>query len=124
VVVLAVAHPWASASSTSYLLLSSQSLADSRCNLHATSRSTSHSRRSFSCRFKPSSSVASLSPASVCDAAAACRSLALAASPASDSAQLRSPRSVFWPLEFIELSSRKDDSTSEKQCVSVEFFYL
>ena len=45
-VVLAVAHPWASASS----YLSSQSLADSRCNLHATSRS-SHSRRSPSCRF-------------------------------------------------------------------------
>ena len=45
---LAVAHPnpWASASS----YLSSQSLADSRCNLHATSRS-SHSRRSLSCRF-------------------------------------------------------------------------
>ena len=33
---LAVAHPWASASS----YLSSQSLADSRCNLHATSRSS------------------------------------------------------------------------------------
>ena len=43
---LAVAHPWASASS----YLSSQSLSDSRCNLHATSRS-SHSRRSPSCRF-------------------------------------------------------------------------
>merc|ERR1711935_186542 len=42
---LSVAHPWASASS----YLSSQSLADSRCNLHATSRS-SHSRRSLSCR--------------------------------------------------------------------------
>ena len=47
-VVLAVAHPnpWASASS----YLSSQSLADSRCNLHATSRSPP-SRRSLSCRF-------------------------------------------------------------------------
>ena len=44
-VVLAVAHPnpWSSAS----FYLPSQSLADSRCNLHATSRS-SHSRRSFS----------------------------------------------------------------------------
>jgi len=42
---LAVAHPWASASS----YLPSQSLADSRCNLHATSRS-SHSRRSLPCR--------------------------------------------------------------------------
>ena len=46
--VLAVAHPnpWESASS----YLSSQSLANSRWNLHATSRS-SHSRRSLSCRF-------------------------------------------------------------------------
>ena len=43
---LAGTHPWASASS----YLPSQSLADSRCNLHATSRS-SHSRRSLSCRF-------------------------------------------------------------------------
>ena len=32
--VLAIAHPWASASS----YLSSQSLSDSRCNLHATPR--------------------------------------------------------------------------------------
>merc|ERR1711935_671019 len=47
-VVLAVAHPepWSSAS----FYLPSQSLADSRGNLHATSRS-SHSRRSLSCRF-------------------------------------------------------------------------
>ena len=45
-VVLAVAHPnpWSSAS----FYLPSQSLADSRCNLHATSRS-SHSRRSLPC---------------------------------------------------------------------------
>merc|ERR1712021_115632 len=43
---LAVAHPRESASS----YLSSQSLADSRCNLHATSRS-SHSRRSLPCHF-------------------------------------------------------------------------
>ena len=74
--VLAVAHPWASASS----YLSSQSVADSRCNPHATPRS-SYSRRSPSCRFF------------LCRAAllclvlqrhrAACRSLALAASPAS-----------------------------------------
>jgi len=51
-VVLAVAHPnpWASASF--YLPSQSlrQSLADSRCNLYATSRSP-HSRRSPSCRF-------------------------------------------------------------------------
>ena len=66
---LAVAHPWASASS----YLSSQSLADSwstwsavdsrsssRCNLHATSRTrSSHSRRRLS--LVTSSSVASLS---------------------------------------------------------------
>ena len=39
-------HPWASASS----YLSSQSLADSRCDLHATSRSPP-SRRSFPCLF-------------------------------------------------------------------------
>ena len=44
--VLAVAHPWMSASS----YLSSQSVADSRCNPHATPRS-SYSRRSPSCRF-------------------------------------------------------------------------
>ena len=44
--VLAVAPPWVSASS----YLSSQSLADSRCNPHATPRS-SYSRRSPSCRY-------------------------------------------------------------------------
>ena len=44
--VLAVTYPWASASS----YLSSQSVADSRCNPHATPRS-SYSRRSPSCRF-------------------------------------------------------------------------
>ena len=41
--VLAVTYPWASASS----YLSSQSVADSRCNPHATPRS-SYSRRSHS----------------------------------------------------------------------------
>ena len=45
-VVLAVAHPWASASS----YLSSQSVADSRCHLYAAPRS-SYPRRSRSCRF-------------------------------------------------------------------------
>jgi len=75
-VVLAVAHPnpWSSAS----FYLPSQSLADSRCDLHATSRS-SHSRRSPSCRFLL------CRVALVClvrDAAAACRSLAIPASPA------------------------------------------
>merc|ERR1711935_471332 len=54
---LAVAHPWASASS----YLSSQSLADSRCNLHATSR-PSHSRRSLPCHFLPPLSLRSLLP--------------------------------------------------------------
>ena len=44
--VLAVAHPWASASS----YLSSQSVADSRCHLYAAPRS-SYPRRSRSCRF-------------------------------------------------------------------------
>ena len=44
--VLAVTYPWASASS----YLSSQSVADSRCNPHATPRS-SYPRRSPSCRF-------------------------------------------------------------------------
>merc|ERR1711935_124242 len=75
-------HPWASASS----YLSSQSLADSRCSLHATSRS-SHSRRSFPCRFF------------------FCRL----------SAQLRPPRCISWPLESIELSSSKDES-SDAHC--------
>ena len=107
--VLAVAHPnpWASASS--YISLRS-GLADSR-NLHATSRS-SHSRRVLSP--VASSSVASPSSASFRDGAAACRSLALAASPAfrRNSALLAA---VFWPLEFIELSSRKDDS-SDAHC--------
>jgi len=50
-----------------------------------------------------SSSVASLSSASSCDAAAACRSLALAACLFSRlSAQLRPPRGILWPLEFID----------------------
>ena len=54
-----------------------------------------------------SSSVASLSSASSCDGAAACRSLALSLL----GAALPSSRRIFWPLEFIELSSRKDDSS-------------
>ena len=50
-VVLAVAHPnpWASASS----YLSSQSLADSRCNLHATSRSSLSCQRAVLKRASP-----------------------------------------------------------------------
>ena len=95
-VVLAVAHPWASAS----FYLSSQSLADSRCNLHATSRS-SHSRRSPSCRFL------------LCRVALVClvlrrrRRLPLPCSRGFSrlSAQLCPPRGIFWPLEFIEVQS-------------------
>ena len=67
-------RPWASASS----YLSSQSVADSRCNPHAT-------RGLPTLVVLPpvaSSSVAPLSSASFCSATAACRSLALAASPA------------------------------------------
>ena len=65
---LAACAFWASPSASSYL--SSQSLADSRCNLHATSRS-SHSRCSLSCR--SISSVSSLSSASFCGALQAWR---------------------------------------------------
>jgi len=98
-VVLAVAHPnpWASAS----FYLSSQSLADSRCNLYATSRSP-HSRRSPSCRFL------------LCRVALLYlvllrrRCPPIPCSRGFFSAQLRPPRGVFWPLEFIKLSSRKD----------------
>ena len=96
--VLAVAHPWASASS----YLSSQSLADSRCNLHATPRS-SHSRRSLPCRFLL------CRVALLCLILRRCRRLPIPCSRCS--AQLCPPRGIFWPLEFIELSSRKDDST-------------
>merc|ERR1711935_508853 len=103
---LAVAHPWASASS----YLSSQSLADSRCNLHATSRS-SHSRRSFPCHFF------------LCRVALLClvlRRRRRLPVPCSRgflrlSAQLRPPRCISWPLESIELSSSKDES-SDAHC--------
>ena len=74
--VLAVAHPWASVAS----YLSSQSVADSRCNPHATPRS---SPTLVALPPVASSSVAPLSSASFCSATAACRSLALTASPAS-----------------------------------------
>ena len=103
-VVLAVAHPnpWSSAS----FYLPSQSLADSRCNLHATSRS-SHSRRSLSCRFF------------LCRVALLClvlrRRRCLPIPCPRLSAQLCPPRGISWPLEFIELSSRKDDS-SDSHC--------
>ena len=103
-VVLAVAHPWASASS----YLSSQSLSDSRCNLHATPRS-SHSRYSPSRRFF------------LCRSALLClvlqrhRCLSVPCSRTFSclSAQFRSPRCVLWPLEFIKLSSRGE---APKKC--------
>jgi len=103
-VVLAVAHPipWSSAS----FYLPSQSLTDSRCNLYATSRS-SHSRRSPSCRFLLCRVVL------VCLVLRRRRRLPLPCSRGFSllSSQLCSPRGIFWPLEFIELSSRKDDSS-------------
>ena len=74
--VLAVAHPWASASS----YLSSQSLADSHYNLHASCHLAVVPLSLVVLSPVASSSVASPSSASSCDAAAACRSLALAAS--------------------------------------------
>merc|ERR1711935_854837 len=85
-------HPWASASS----YLSSQSLADSRCSLHATSRS-SHSRRSFPCRFF------------FCRVALLClvlRRRRRLPFPCSHcflrlSAQLRPPRCISWPLPRV-----------------------
>ena len=54
-------------------------------------------------------------PPSFCAAAAACRSLVLAASFAFRSAQLRPPCCISWPLESIELSSSKDES-SDAHC--------
>merc|ERR1711935_692967 len=97
-VVLAVAHPepWSSAS----FYLPSQSLADSRSNLHATSRS-SHSRRSLSCRFF------------LCRVALLCLDLRRRRLPFPCSlgffrlsAQLHPPCCISWPLKSIELSSR------------------
>ena len=101
-VVLAVAHPWASASS----YLSSQSVADSRCNPHATPRS-SYPRRSPSCRFF------------LCRAALLClvpqrhHRLSVPCSRGFSclSAQFCSPRCVLWPLKFIQLTSRENDSS-------------
>merc|ERR1712086_932141 len=87
-------------------LLSSQSLSDSRCNLRATSRSPS-SRRALPCRFF------------LCRVALLClvqrrrRRLPVPCSRGFFrlSAQLRPPCCISWPLESIELSSRKDDSS-------------
>merc|ERR1712021_297430 len=82
---LAVAHPRESASS----YLSSQSLAASRCNLHATSRS-SHSRRSLPCHFF------------LCRVALFCpvlrRRRCLPIPCSRLSAQLCPPRGISWPL--------------------------
>merc|ERR1711935_629099 len=56
-----------------------------------------------------SSSVASLSSASFCGLCRRCPPIPW--SRGFFSAQLRPPRGIFWPLEFIELSSRKDGSS-------------
>ena len=108
---LAVAHPRESASS----YLSSQSLAASRCSLHATSRS-SHSRRSLPCHFL------------LCRVVLFCLVLRRRRLPVPCSrgffrlsAQLRPPRGVSWPLESIELPSRKECArtlSSEKFFIS------
>mmetsp|Transcript_12449 Transcript_12449/g.40591 ORF Transcript_12449/g.40591 Transcript_12449/m.40591 type:complete len:124 (+) Transcript_12449:113-484(+) len=91
--------------------LSSQSLSDSRCNLRATSRSPP-SRRALPCRFF------------LCRVALLClvlrrrRRLPVPCSRGAFfrlSAQLRPPRCISWPLESIELSSRKDES-SDAHC--------
>jgi len=101
-VVLAVTYPWASASS----YLSSQSVADSRCNPHATPRS-SYSRRSPSCRFFL------CRPALLCLVLQRHRRLSVPCSRGFSclSAQFRSPRCVLWPLKFIQLTSRENDSS-------------
>merc|ERR1712021_182923 len=90
---LAVAHPRESASS----YLSSQSLAASRCSLHATSRS-SHSRRSLPCHFL-------LCRVVLFFLVLRRRRLPVPCSRGFFrlSAQLRPPRGVSWPLESIEL---------------------
>jgi len=102
--VLAAAYPnpWASGPSASFYL-PSQSLADSRY-LHATSRSP-HSRRSPSFLPVASSLVASLSSTSILVLLRR-RCPPIPCSRGFFSAQVRPPRGVFWPLEFIKLSSR------------------
>ena len=101
---LAVTYPWAPASS----YLSSQSVADSRCNPHATPRSSysrhSPSRRFFLCR----SALPCLALHRHC-----CLSVPCSRGFSCLSAQFRSPRCVLWPLEFIKLSSlaRTNDSS-------------
>ena len=101
-VVLAVTYPWAPASS----YLSSQSVADSRCNPHATPRSSYSrrcpSRRFFLCR----SALPCLALHSHC-----CLSVPCSRGFSCLSAQFRSPRCVLWPLKFIQLTSRQNDSS-------------
>ena len=101
-VVLAVTYPWAPASS----YLSSQSVADSRCNPHATPRSSysrrSPSRRFFLCR----SALPCLVLHRHC-----CLSVPCSRGFSCLSAQFRSPRCVLWPLKFIQLPSRQNDSS-------------
>ena len=96
-VVLAVTYPWAPASS----YLSSQSVADSRCNPHATPRSSysrrSPSRRFFLCR----SALPCLVLHRHC-----CLSVPCSRGFSCLSAQFRSPRCVLWPLKFIQLGAR------------------
>ena len=94
-------------SASSYLF--SQSLAASRCNLHATSR-PSHSRRSLPCHFL------------LCRVILFCLVLRRRRLPFPCSlgffrlsAQLRPPCCISWPLESIELSSSKDES-SDAHC--------
>merc|ERR1712086_782527 len=95
---LPVAHPRESASS----YLSSQSLAASRCNLHAPSRS-SHSRRSLPCHFLLCRVVLFCLVLCRCRLPVICSRGFLRLS-----AQLRPPRCISWPLESIEFPSRKD----------------
>ena len=100
--VLAVTYPWAPASS----YLSSQSVADSRCNPHATPRSSyshrSPSRRFFLCR---STLLCLVLQRHCCLSAPCSRGFSCL------SAQFRSPRCVLWPLKFIQLTSRQNDSS-------------
>ena len=104
-VVLAVTYPWAPASS----YLSSQSVADSRCNPHATPRSSysrrSPSRRFFLCR----SALPCLVLHRHC-----CLSVPCSRGFSCLSAQFRSPRCVLWPLKFIQLPSRQNDSSDAR----------
>ena len=69
-----------------------------------------------------SSSVAPLSSASFCSATAACRSLALAASPASRRSSALLAAYLLWPLKFIQLTSRENVSSDAHSDHSRERF--